>query len=76
MEKRVHFNTAVKFTAGSEQSQRHDVFEGESCSVGKRKIDDMTKHKKSQIEQKKKEESRKRRKVSVYDAVAGNLNRF
>lgn len=72
----MHFNTAIEITAGSEQSQRHDALLGESRSGEKRKIDSIAKRKQSQTDPKKEEISRKRRKVSVYDAVSGNLNCF
>lgn len=71
----MHFNTAVEPTTGSEQSPRPDTISREPQSGGKRKVDSTIADTKSQIERKKAEKSRKRRKVSVYDAVAGRSDR-
>jgi hypothetical protein len=68
MEKRVHFNKAAGSVAGSEKSYPNDT---RSTSKGKRKVDDTRNNKGSR---KKADASSKRRKVSVYDAVAGKTH--
>ncbi|TLD39202.1 meiotic nuclear division protein 1 [Venturia nashicola] len=72
MNKKVHFRTnAIPVSSGISSTVKDAVFNS-SKSVGKRKIGDTTR---GMMPTKNAEKSSKRRKVSVFDAVAGRAGR-
>lgn len=72
MNKKVHFRTKTDSAASSQASPVEDTeVPNRSRSAGKRKIGEIARGMTPSNETKNAEKSSKRRKVSVYDAVAG-----
>jgi hypothetical protein len=74
MDERVPFSTAVGSVVDSEHSFTDDAPSGRPQSKAKRRVYGTIEDIKPQKEHKSTEKLRKRRKVSVYDAVAGKYH--
>lgn len=72
MDEKVPFSKAAGSVVGSEHSFTDDTPSARAQSKAKRRVYGTTEDVKPQKEHKNTEKLRKRRKVSVYDAVAGN----